>query len=126
MVYITAGVGKIYDPRCVDEYRDQPSWSLPFIKEGDLNYPQEYGEPALGYYQNKQIKKQITALRKEAQDKGVSNINKYVRDRYKPPFEISNAPDEAYTDGAIAVSALSLLDEVSEDSKQTVLFSSWF
>ena len=31
--YITAGVGKIYDPRCVDEYRDQPSWSLPFIKE---------------------------------------------------------------------------------------------
>jgi len=113
--YITAGVGKIYDPRCVDKYRDEPSWSLPFIKESDLNYPQEYGEPALGYYQNKDIKKQITALRKEGEDKGVSNINKYVRDRYKPPFEISNVPDEAYTDGAIAVSALSLLDEVSED-----------
>ena len=113
--YITAGVGKIYDPRCVDEYRDEPSWSLPFIKESDLNYPQEYGQPALGYYQNKEIKKQITVLRKEGEDKGVSNINKYVRDRYKPPFEISNVPDEAYTDGAIAVSALSLLDEVSED-----------
>ena len=116
--YITAGVGKIYDPRCVDEFRDQPSWSLPFIKEGDLNYPKEYGEPALGYYQNKQIKKQITALRKDTQDKGVSNINKYVRDRYKPPFEISNAPDEAYTDGAIAVSALSLLDQVSDDTSK--------
>ena len=114
--YITAGVGKIFDPRCVDEFRDQPSWSLPFIKESDLNYPQEYGQPALGYYQNKKIKKHITALRKEGEDNGVSNINKYVRDRFKPPFEISNAPDEAYTDGAITVSALSLLDEVSSDS----------
>jgi GH35 family endo-1,4-beta-xylanase len=42
----------------------------------------------------------------------------YVRDRYKPPFEISTAPDEAYTDGAITVSALSLLDEVSKDSNK--------
>ena len=116
--YITAGVGKIYDPRCVDEYRDQPSWSLPFIKEADLNYPQEYGQPALGYYQNKEIKEQITVLRKEAEGKGVSNINKYVRDRYKPPFEISNVPDEAYTDGAITVSALSLLDQVSDDTSK--------
>ena len=116
--YITAGVGKIYDPRCVDKFRDKPSWSLPFIKEANLNYPQDYGEPALGYYQNKEIKKQITILRKEGEDKGVSNTNKYVRDRYKPPFEISNAPDEAYTDGAIAVSALSLLDEVSKDSNK--------
>ena len=39
--YITAGVGKIYDPRCVDAFRDEPSWSLPFIKESDLNYPKE-------------------------------------------------------------------------------------
>ena len=83
-------------------------------------------QPALGYYQNKEIKKQITALRKEAEDKGVSNINKYVRDRYKPPFEISNVPDEAYTDGAIAVSALSLLDEVSDDSKKPFFLASWF
>ena len=116
--YITAGVGKIYDPRCVDEFRDKPSWSLPFIKEADLNYPQKYGQPELGYYQNKEIKKKITTLRKLAEDKGVSNSNKYVRDRYKPPFEISTVPDEAYTDGAIKVSALSLLDEVSNDSNK--------
>ena len=41
---------------------------FPFIKEADLNYPPDYGEPALGYYQNKQIKKQIATLRKEAED----------------------------------------------------------
>ena len=32
--YATAGVGKIYDPRCVDDKKtlDEPSWSLPFAK----------------------------------------------------------------------------------------------
>ena len=32
--YATAGVGKIYDPRCVDDRKtlDEPSWSLPFVK----------------------------------------------------------------------------------------------
>jgi arylsulfatase A-like enzyme len=31
--YTTAGVGKIYDPRCVDNKKDcdAPSWSLPFV-----------------------------------------------------------------------------------------------
>ena len=55
--YQTLGVGKIYDPRCVDKSRDKPSWSVPFIKESQLEYPSEYGAPALGYYQNKDIKK---------------------------------------------------------------------
>ena len=32
--YITAGAGKIYDPRCVDSKKlcDEPSWSLPFAQ----------------------------------------------------------------------------------------------
>ncbi|MFK8112201.1 MAG: sulfatase [Rubripirellula sp.] len=32
--YVTAGAGKIYDPRCVDDRKtlDAPSWSLPFAK----------------------------------------------------------------------------------------------
>ena len=32
--YITAGAGKIYDPRCVDDKQtlDEPSWSIPFTK----------------------------------------------------------------------------------------------
>ena len=83
--YITAGVGKIYDPRCVDKFRDKPSWSLPFIKEANLNYPQDYGEPALGYYQNKEIKKQITI--------GKGNLEKemlhlLVKLGYKGPFGV--------------------------------------
>ena len=83
-------------------------------------------QPALGYYQNKEIKKQITALRKEAEDKGVSNINKYVRDRYKPPFEISNVPDEAYTDGAIAVSACLYWMKLVTIVSKPFFLASWF
>lgn len=31
--YVTAGVGKIFDPRCVDNKKDldKPSWSIPFV-----------------------------------------------------------------------------------------------
>ena len=31
--YYTVGLGKIFDPRCVDEFRDKPSWSVPYIPE---------------------------------------------------------------------------------------------
>jgi len=113
--YTTAGTGKIYDPRCVDDYLDQPSWSIPYIRENSIPYPEKYGKPALGYYQNEKIKAQIGALEKEAKTKGVKNINKYISNQYKPPFETSNVPDEAYTDGAIAEHALTLLDDVTKD-----------
>ena len=113
--YNSIGVGKIYDPRCVDKFRDKPSWSQPFITENKLKYPEEYGEPIFGYYQNKEIKAKIAALIQEGKDKGVKNPQKYARDQYKPPFETSNAPDEAYTDGAIAVSAIEQIEEVSKD-----------
>ncbi len=116
--YITAGTGKIYDPRCVDKFLDKPSWSIPYIREFQIPYPKEYGSPALGYYQNPEIKAKIAELTEEAKRKGVKNTNKYITDRYKPPFEVSDVPDEAYTDGAIAQHALTLLDDVSKDSSK--------
>jgi arylsulfatase A-like enzyme len=40
--YMTAGAGKIYDPRCVDSKKtlDEPSWSVPFVKirHGELKH----------------------------------------------------------------------------------------
>ena len=70
--YETLGVGKIFDPRCVDDKRDSPSWSVPFVKENQLIYSSDYGPPALGYYQNKAIKNKIRQLRAEANSKGVN------------------------------------------------------
>ena len=109
--YHTIGLGKIFDPRCVDEFRDKPSWSVPFVPEHKLDYPDAYGPPAIGFYQNPEIKEKIRILRNEAKSKGEKNLGSYVRDRYKPPFAMSNAPDAAYVDGALAVEANKLLDE---------------
>ncbi|CAI8177459.1 MAG: Arylsulfatase [Formosa sp. Hel1_33_131] len=113
--YHTVGIGKIYDPRCVDDDRDKPSWSVPFIKEGELEYSKTYGAPVFGYYQNKAIKNQIRLLRAEAKAKGKKNINKHVRNQYKPPFGSADVPDEAYVDGAIAEKAKLLLQDLSKD-----------
>ena len=35
--YQTVGLGKIFDPRCVDKQRDKPSWSTPFLPEHKLD-----------------------------------------------------------------------------------------
>tara|TARA_B100000767_G_scaffold88999_1_gene85544 strand:+ start:338 stop:3196 length:2859 start_codon:yes stop_codon:yes gene_type:complete len=112
--YETIGVGKIYDPRCVDNDRDKPSWSVPFINERDLNYPKGYKQPALGFYQKKKNLARIIEIKSEALEKNIqkSKINKYIRDRYKPPYEIGDVPDGAYVDGAITNKSLDLLDEI--------------
>jgi len=112
--YETIGVGKIYDPRCVDNDRDKPSWSVPFINERELNYPKGYKQPALGFYQKKKNLARIREIKSEALEKNIqkSKINKYIRDRYKPPYEKGDVPDGAYVDGAIANKSLDLLDEL--------------
>ena len=109
--YKTVGLGKIFDPRCVDEFRDKPSWSVPYIPEHKFEYPTAYGPPAMGFYQNPEIKAHIQQLRNKAKANGVKNLGKYLRDTYKPPFESSDAPDDAYVDGALAVYANKFLDE---------------
>ena len=43
--YTTAGIGKIFDPRGVDNQMDAPSWSIPFIRAYKIPYPKEYGQP---------------------------------------------------------------------------------
>ena len=41
--YASAGTGKIYDPRCVDDRRaaDAPSWSIPFVMPKSPHLPDE-------------------------------------------------------------------------------------
>lgn len=125
--YYTVGIGKIFDPRCVDKLRDEPSWSEPFVPEHKLDYPDNFGAPALGFYQNLEVKEKIKKLRLEAKTKGVNNLGAYVRERYKPPISISEAPDEAYVDGALAVQAIKYLEDFKEKAtKKPFFFSCWF
>lgn len=110
--YETIGIGKIFDPRCVDSDKDKPSWSIPHIKESSFTYPKGFNPPALGFYQSEEITKKVYELRNKAKKKGIKNLNKYVRDRYKPPFENIDVPDEAYVDGAIAKRSIEILDNM--------------
>ena len=116
--YNTIGLGKIFDPRCVDEFRDKPSWSVPFMSEHKFEYPNDFGPPAMGFYQDPKIKGYIQKLRNEAKANGIKNLGKYLRDTYKPPFEKTDAPDDAYVDGALAMYANKFLDEYKPESNE--------
>lgn len=116
--YKTIGLGKIFDPRCVDEFRDKPSWSVPFMPEHKFEYSNDFGPPAMGFYQDPKIKAQIQKLRNEAKANGIKNLGKYLRDTFKPPFEKTDAPDDAYVDGALAMYANKFLDEYKPESDE--------
>ncbi|MGB2174176.1 MAG: sulfatase, partial [Flavobacteriaceae bacterium] len=116
--YMTIGLGKIFDPRCVDEFRDKPSWSVPFMPEHKFEYPNDFGPPAMGFYQDPKIKLYIQKLRNEAKANGIKNLGKYLRDTFKPPFEKTDAPDDAYVDGALAMYANKFLDEYKPESNE--------
>jgi len=45
--YSSQGIGKVYDPRCVDKELDKPSWSVSYYKTAKKYYATQYGEPAL-------------------------------------------------------------------------------
>jgi iduronate 2-sulfatase len=113
--YQTIGVGKIYDPRCVDTHRDKPSWSIPSIKENELEYPKGYNKPALGFYQNKENLNTINGIKNRALVKNIQKkkIYKYITNRFKPPYEMADVPDGAYVDGAIANKSIQLLDTLN-------------
>jgi len=110
--YQTIGVGKIYDPRAVDSGRDRKSWSIPFITQNQLSFSDGYSFPSGGFYQGKENRAIRAQLRKEGAEKGVSNLNKYESERFKPPYESADVPDGAYMDGAIANRAVELLDQM--------------
>ena len=116
--YETIGLGKIFDPRCVDKYRDKPSWSTPYIPEHQFDYPSDYGPPSMGFYQDPKIKAHIQELRKEAKANGVKNLGKFLRDTYKPPFEKTDVPDDAYVDGALTAQANTFLVQYKLESNK--------
>lgn len=48
--YTTAAMGKIFDPRNVDDGHDSQSWSINYTKMGSYSYPSEYGPFVKGQY----------------------------------------------------------------------------
>ncbi|MBW1946438.1 MAG: sulfatase, partial [Deltaproteobacteria bacterium] len=111
--YQTVAIGKIYDPRCVDEDYDRPSWSVPYAKSANYIYPEAYGEPAYSYYASAESKQIVARLEEEAREKGIREVRNYAIEKYKPSVECADYPDEAYQDGQICNNALSYMKEMA-------------
>ena len=116
--YTTAGIGKIFDPRGVDRKSDEVSWSIPFVRAHKIDYPKEYGPPKLGYYQNQTIKDNIEAQIEKNNLNRNGNMAKFFNGKYKPPVSNSDAPDEAYVDGAIAQESIKMIDNLTNDQSK--------
>jgi arylsulfatase A-like enzyme len=116
--YSTQGLGKVYDPRCVDSEIDKPSWSVPYYKTNKKYYPKELGEPALTRYQNPATKQLAAQYAKEAAAKGLkgSEANDYVTTKVRPTTECEEVPDHAYNDGANTLQAKDILIQLSKQS----------
>ncbi len=85
--FVTAAVGKIYDPRNVDDNHDSFSWTIPYTDPGDYTYPAEYPPFVQGNAYR------VTA--NTATEQGPDNID-----------------DDGYQDGQIALDALSKIDQL--------------
>jgi len=94
--YTTEAVGKIYDPRCIDNQYDYPtSWSTPYSI--DYSYPAEYGPFVKAQYRvpfpNDYKKGPLT-------EKGPEGVD-----------------DDGYIDGQIAIDAISRINSYKNSNK---------
>ena len=108
--YSTQGIGKIYDPRCVDDALDQPSWSVPYYKRSDKYISTITGKPE-GQYQLPETKALFVKYTKEGEAKGLKgkDLTDYVAKFIKPSVECVDVPDNAYNDGSNALYAKAIL-----------------
>jgi len=117
MGYQTAGIGKIFDSRCVDNDLDKPSWSIPYYKGSDKYFSKITGKPESGY-QLPVTKALFAKYRAEGQSKGLkgTELNDYIAKYVKPSVECADVPDNAYNDGANALHAKDILSELSKSN----------
>lgn len=118
--YSTAGIGKIFDPRCIDNSNDQdkPSWSVPYYKVPETYYYNGQST-ILSFYQDPKTRELAQKYFKEAEEKGLkgNEAREYVLKFVRPSVESLDLPDNAYNDGAMANRAVEILSGLAKDSK---------
>ena len=116
--YSTQGIGKIYDPRCVDDALDLPSWSVPYYKRSDKYISKSTGKPE-GQYQLPETKALFVKYTKEGEAKGLKGkeLTDYVGNLIKPSVECADVPDNAYNDGSNALYAKDILAQLAKGGK---------
>ena len=116
--YSTQGIGKIYDPRCVDSNLDSLSWSVPYYKGSSKYFPKTTGAPEMDY-QLPETKELIRRYRAEGESKGLKGreLTDYIQKLIRPSVECADVPDNAYNDGANALHAREILSRLAQDGK---------
>jgi arylsulfatase A-like enzyme len=118
--YTTSGIGKIYHPSSAIGGVDPASWSVPYLKSKESDFPAEFGEPANGQYQMKETKEKMTpeiiAERKQ-QNKDLAANDENPKSIKGPSTECIDVPDTAYEDGVIALLAKDQIITLSKTEK---------
>lgn len=121
--YETTGLGKTYDSRCVDEYHDRPSWSIPYLTGNQLLHYSKGIHPSANEYQNPQTKKIYQAALEayESQKNKPEGMAAFAFFKSypgaRPAYECYDVPDDAYNDGARTTRALERLKQLAASEK---------
>lgn len=117
--YETSGIGKIYHPSSALNGVDPVSWSIPYLKLDEKDFPANLGEPANGQYQLAATKALMTPemiKERKQKNKEVAQENDENPKSIKgPSTECIDVPDNAYNDG---VNALLAKDQIIALSKK--------
>ena len=118
--YATSGIGKIYHPSSAIGGVDPVSWSIPYLKSKESDFPAELGLPANGQYQLPETKARMTpdiiAERKQ-QNKDLAANDENPKSIKGPSTECIDLPDNAYQDGVNALLAKDQIIALSKSDK---------
>ena len=113
--YHVVGIGKIFDPRSVDQKHDVQSWDT-YIPGYKVKYSEKTGKPTYGFH-DPEIVKNINKITQSEAFKNATVKFKFFNGKYKPPVSTSDVPDDSYHDGAIANHAVGLLNDLKNNEK---------
>ena len=83
------------------------------------NYPENYGTPVGGHFQNPDLKGKMNEYLKNQLKKGISQgqARADMLEKMKVSTEKLDVPDEAYQDGQISQNAVKMIRELSKSDK---------
>lgn len=112
--YTTAGVGKTFDSRCVDngKFMDKPSWSIPYLKVK----AKKYANPEVNAAWEK-AKKLVEGQQFKVNYMRTKAISDLGGPLCRPSTESMDVPDETYFDGAHARAGVQLLEQLANEAQ---------
>ena len=119
--YETSGIGKIYHPSSALDGVDPVSWSIPYLRAEESDFPANLGEPANGQYQLAATKALMTPEmikeRKQKNKELAQENDENPKSIKGPSTECIDVPDNAYNDGVNALLAKEQIIALSKNGK---------